>query len=103
MGYWDFWSWKKTALFAGGVLFGSAGLKLLGSEDARRAYAHVTAAALRCKDSVMASVDKVQECAGDVLADAKAINEERAKAHEIVEDAADGADGAEAVDGAAEG
>ena len=38
----------KIALFAGGALFGSAGLKLLGSRDARKVYTHVTAAALRC-------------------------------------------------------
>ena len=38
---------KKIALFAAGVLFGTAGIKLLGSKDAKRAYAHTTAAALR--------------------------------------------------------
>ena len=43
----------KIAAFAGGVLFGTAGFKLLGSKDARKVYTHVTAAALRCKDQVM--------------------------------------------------
>lgn len=33
----------KIALFVGGTLFGSAGFKLLGSKDAKKAYAHVTA------------------------------------------------------------
>ena len=28
----------KAALFAGGVLFGSAGLKLLASKDAKKVY-----------------------------------------------------------------
>ena len=32
----------KVALFIGGTLFGSAGLKLLGSRDARKVYSHVT-------------------------------------------------------------
>ena len=37
----------KIALFLGGTLFGSAGFKLLSSDDARKVYSHVTAAALR--------------------------------------------------------
>ena len=47
---------KKIGLFAAGVLFGTAGMKLLGSKDAKRAYAQTTAAALRAKDSVMTAV-----------------------------------------------
>ena len=31
---------KKTGLFAAGVLFGTAGLKMLGSKDANKVYAH---------------------------------------------------------------
>lgn len=69
----------KIALFVGGALFGSAGLKLLGSRDARKVYTHVTAAALRCKETVMRDVENVQEGCSDILADAKAINEQRAK------------------------
>lgn len=72
----------KLALFIGGTLFGSAGLKILSSKDARKAYTHVTAAGLRCKDEVMKQVDLVQESCSDILADAKQINEERAKAAE---------------------
>ena len=30
---------KKIGLFAAGVLFGTAGMKLLGSKDAKKAYA----------------------------------------------------------------
>lgn len=81
-------SWKKVAIFAGGTLFGSAGFKLLSSQDARKAYTHATAAALRCKDCVMTTVTQVQETAGDILADAKEINETRAQANEVVEDTA---------------
>ena len=40
---------KHTGLFAAGVLFGTAGLKILGSKDARKVYAHTTAAVLRCQ------------------------------------------------------
>ena len=68
----------KIALFVGGTLFGSAGFKLLGSKDARKVYTHITAAALRCKEQVMRDVEAVQESCSDILADAKAINEDRA-------------------------
>ena len=78
----------KIALFLGGTLFGSAGFKLLSSADARRAYSHVTAAALRCKDEVMRNVELVQDGCADILADAKQINASRAaKAEaEFIED-----------------
>ena len=72
-------AYKGLALFAGGVLFGSAGFKLLSSKDAKRAYTHAAAAALRMKDSVMVTVTSVQENAADVLASAKEINEQRAQ------------------------
>ena len=75
-------NWKLPALFLGGVVFGSAGFKLLASKDAKKAYTHTTAAVLRMKDSVMDTVTKVQEEAGDILADAKDINTARAEAAE---------------------
>ena len=34
----------KLACFVGGALFGSAGVKLLASKDAKKAYTHITAA-----------------------------------------------------------
>ena len=73
---------KKLALFWGGVVFGSAGFKLLSSKDAKKAYTHMTAAALRVQESVMETVTSVQENAADILASAKEINEQRAKAEE---------------------
>ena len=79
---------SKLAIFVGGTLFGSAGFKLLGSKDARKAYAHITAAALRCKDEIMRDVENIQESCSDILADAQAINEERAAKEEtaVIED-----------------
>lgn len=74
--------WKKAALFFSGVLFGSAGIKLLTSKDAKMVYTHATAAVLRAKDSVMETVTQVQENCGDILADAKSINEARAAEEE---------------------
>lgn len=79
---------KKIGMFAAGVLLGTAGLKVLGSKDAKKVYAHTTAAALRAKDSVMTTVTALREGAEDVYADAKAINERRteAEAAAVVED-----------------
>ena len=68
----------KAALFAGGVLFGSAGLKLLASKDAKKVYTHTLAAALRVKESTMGTVTAVQENAADILAAAEDINANRA-------------------------
>lgn len=69
--------YTKLACFAGGVLFGSFGIKLLSSKDAKKTYVHVAAAGLRIKDSVMETVTTVQENAADVLASAKELNEDR--------------------------
>ena len=70
--------YKNIALFVGGSLFGSAGVKLLGSKDAKNAYTHAAAAVLRMKDCVMNTVDTVRENADDILHAAKDINEQRA-------------------------
>ena len=80
---------KKLGLFAAGVLFGTAGIKLLGSRDAKKVYAHTTAAALRAKEDGMKTVTVVLESADDIYAEAKAINELRAEAEAaaVVEDA----------------
>ncbi len=72
--------WDKLACFAGGILFGTAGIKMLSSKDAKKAYTHTTAAVLRAKECVMTTVTNVRENADDILADAKQINEDRAAA-----------------------
>lgn len=79
---------KKVSLFAAGVLFGTVGVKLLSSKDAKKVYAHTTAAALRAKESVMTTATAVRESADDIYAEAKAINEQRAQAagEAVVED-----------------
>ena len=80
---------KHLGLFAAGVLFGTAGLKILSSKEAKTVYAHTTAAALRAKEDVMKTVTAVREGADDIYAEAKAINERRAEAEAaaVVEDA----------------
>lgn len=80
---------KNVLLFLGGVLFGTAGIKVLSGKDAKKAYTQCTAAALRAKDSVMETVTKIQENAEDIYAEAKQINldrEESEKAAEIASD-----------------
>lgn len=69
--------WKKAAIFAGGVLFGTAGIKVLASKDAKKVYTNCTAAVLRTKESVLETTTKVQENAEDILAEAEAINARR--------------------------
>lgn len=84
----DIFKLKKLGIFVGGVLFGTAGVKVLSSKDAKKVYTNCTAAVLRAKDCVMETVTTVQENAEDILAEAKQINEERAakEVENIVED-----------------
>lgn len=78
---------KEISLFLGGVLFGTAGIKVLSSKDAKKAYTQATAAVLRMKESVMKTVTTVQDNCDDILADAKDINAQRAASEEVIEDA----------------
>lgn len=77
--------WKKTGIFAAGVLFGTAGIKALSSDDAKNVYTNCTAAVLRAKSCVMKTAAVIQENAEDIYAGAKQINEEREAA--VVADA----------------
>ncbi len=79
---------KNLGLFLGGVAFGTAGIKLLSSKDAKKAYVQCTAAALRAKECVMKTAATVQENAEDIFAEAKQINEKRAaeEAAKVVEE-----------------
>lgn len=97
-------NWKKLGIFAGGVLFGTAGIKVLSSKDAKNVYTHCTAGILRAKDCVMKTANTIQENCGDIYAGAKDINEARAQkaAEADFEDAecteAESADAAETVE-----
>ena len=71
-------NWKKVGLFASGTLFGTAGIKVLASDDAKKVYTNCTAAVLRAKETVMNTVTTVQENAEDIYAEAQQINEDRA-------------------------
>lgn len=69
--------WKDVGKFASGVAFGTVGIKLLTSKDAKKVYTHGTAAVLRAKDYVLETTTKVQENMEDILADAVEINDMR--------------------------
>ena len=76
---------KKIGLFLGGVLFGTAGIKILASDDAKKFYINSLAAGLRAKDCVMTTAVNIQENAEDILAEAKDINEKR-RQEDVFED-----------------
>ena len=80
---------KKTGIFAAGVFFGTAGIKVLTSKDAKKLYTNCTAAVLRAKSCVMKTASTIQENAEDIYAEAQQINEDREAAEEVVEDAAE--------------
>ena len=50
----------KTGIFAAGVLFGTAGIKILSSKDAKKLYTNCTAAVLRAKECVMKTATTIQ-------------------------------------------
>lgn len=68
---------KKLGLFVGGVVFGTAGLGILASKEAKKLYTNCTAACLRAKDCVLDKVAKIQVEAEDIVAEAKEMNETR--------------------------
>ena len=76
----------KTGIFAAGVLFGTAGIKVLSSKDAKKLYTNCTAAVLRAKECVMKTATTIQENAEDIYAEAQQNNEEREAKAAVVED-----------------
>ena len=72
-------NWSKLGIFAGGVLAGTAGVRILSSKDAKKVYTHCTAAVLRAKDVVVDQATILQENCQDIYEDAKRINNDREK------------------------
>lgn len=68
---------NKIGMFIGGTVFGTAGIAVLSSRDAKKLYTHCTAAVLRGKDSIMKTAACVRENCEDIYEDAKDINEQR--------------------------
>lgn len=82
-------SWFKARLIGYGFLLGTAGLKILTSEDAKKVYTHCTAAVYRCIDETAKTANILKENLEDISADAKEINEKRQAEREarMIEDA----------------
>ena len=72
-------NWLKARFLAYGVLLGTAGVKILSSDEAKKVYTHVTAAALRGKDEVLKEYTKIKENCEDIANDAKVLNETKQK------------------------
>ena len=76
---------KKSGVFAGGVLFGSLGLKLLASKEAKHVYAKAVATSYKLKDGIDTTVSTVKQHADDVLEEAKDLYAEEKSAELVVE------------------
>lgn len=74
---------RKIGAFVGGILFGTAGVAILSSQDAKNVYTHCTAAVLRGKDRVVKTAMNVKENCGDIYEDARDINDKRYSKQEI--------------------
>ncbi|MBQ6532788.1 MAG: hypothetical protein IJI33_07270 [Solobacterium sp.] len=82
-------NWMKARLIGCGILLGTAGVKILSSEDAKKVYTHVTAAVMRGYDCVAKTYTTVRENCLDISEDAKNINDRRyaEKEERMIEDA----------------
>ena len=70
-------NWVHAKLIGAGFLLGTAGVKILSSKDAKKAYTHVTAAVLRGADCIVDTAETIKENCEDIYEDAKNINEMR--------------------------
>ena len=80
---------KGLRWLIGGVLLGTAGVRILTSNDARKVYVQGTAAALRGKEEVMTTATTLRENCEDIYAEAVEINEKRmedASKETVIED-----------------
>ena len=79
----------RTRFLAYGVLLGTAGVKILTSDDAKKLYTHCTAAVMRGVDEVAKTCNTLKENCDDIASDAKEINEKRnaEKEARMIEDA----------------
>ncbi len=76
---------KKSSLFLGGVAFGTLGLKILASKEAKKGYSKALAKAYKLKDELdaSASVSVVKQHGDDVLQDAKYLYEQEKKEEQL--------------------
>jgi hypothetical protein len=82
-------NWLCARCVGYGILIGTAGVKILASDDAKKVYTNVTAAVLRGVDSIAETYENIKENCEDIVSDAKLINRDRYEAKEakLIEDA----------------
>ncbi len=67
---------SKGWAFAGGVLLGTVGLRVLTSKLVMKSYKYIFAGAMIARDRVMADSEKVQAAVSNISAEAKEITEQ---------------------------
>lgn len=70
---------KLPLTFIGGVAFGTLGLKVLASKEAKKFYAKTIATGYKAKDSIDETISNIKQHADDVLANAGDIYEAEKK------------------------
>ena len=75
----------KAALKTPGVAFGTFGLKLLASKDAKKGYSVVLSKLYKAKDGVEGTVSNIKQHADDVVADAKDLYEKEKRESNLQE------------------
>ena len=76
---------KTPWVFAGGVAFGTVGLKLLSSKDAKKGYSVVLSKLYKAKDEVEGTISNIKQHADDVVADAKDLYDKEKKESNLLE------------------
>ena len=76
---------KIPGVFAGGVAFGTVGLKLLSSKDAKKGYAVVLSKLYKAKDEVEGTISNIKQHADDVVADANDLYDKEKKESNLLE------------------
>lgn len=76
---------KTPGVFAGGVVFGTVGLKLLSSKDAKKGYSVVLSKLYKAKDGVEGTISNIKQHADDVVADAKDLYDKEKKESNLLE------------------
>ena len=74
---------KKSGLFFFCLAFGTIGLKVLASKEAKKGYSRALAKAYKLKDELDASVSVVKQHGDDVLQDAKYLYEQEKKEEQL--------------------
>ena len=72
----------KIGIAATAVALGTVGVMVLTSDEAKKVYTKVAAAALRAKDAVNDAVTDIAKGCSEIIDDAVAYNEQRAAANE---------------------